>query len=120
MIETNDDLLIEAVNEISIRQDLVGTALGKHPADTALRVGRLLDVHTRTWREDQEVIIKGRRIAWIGPAGKYPGEVRQRVDKRHLSAVPGSHTGVGGSLGPPARQYVDLRSKSRIFQCGWI
>jgi adenine deaminase len=87
--QKNNDLLIEAANEISVRQDLVGTALGKHPADTALRVGRLLDVHTRTWREDQEIIVKRRRIAWIGPAGHFPGEVRQRVDKRHLSAVPG-------------------------------
>ncbi len=43
-----DDLLIGAEDEVAIRQDLVLTALGKRPADTLLRVGRLLDVHTRS------------------------------------------------------------------------
>ena len=83
------DLLLDAANEIKVRQDLVLTALGKRPADVALRVGRLLDVHTRSWLEDQEIIVKGHRVAWIGPAGQYAGEVLQRVDKRPLAAVPG-------------------------------
>nr|WP_245366870.1 adenine deaminase C-terminal domain-containing protein [Neorhizobium galegae] len=64
-------------------------ALGKEPADVALRVGRLLDVATRTWAEDQEIIIKGRRIAYVGPAGSYPGTVTIRVHEPDLSAVPG-------------------------------
>ena len=75
-----DDLLIDASDEIRIRQDLVLTALGHRQADRALRVGRLLDVHSRTWSEDQEIVFKGRRIVWVGPAGSYPGEVRERVD----------------------------------------
>lgn len=84
-----DDLLIGAEDEVAIRQDLVLTALGKRPADTLLRVGKLLDVHTRTWREDQEIAIKGRRIAWTGPAGTYPGTAARRVEKPDLAAVPG-------------------------------
>ena len=36
-----DDLLINAADEIRIRQDLVLTALGRRPADRALRIGRL-------------------------------------------------------------------------------
>jgi adenine deaminase len=87
--ESTDDLLVDAENEIRIRQDLVLTALGKRPADRALRVGRLLDVHTRTWRSDQEIIVKGRRIAWVGPTGQYAGEVRERIDRSAVSAVPG-------------------------------
>ena len=55
------------------------TALGRRAADKALRVGRLLDVHTRSWREDWEIVIKGRRIAWVGPAGEYQGEVRRAL-----------------------------------------
>jgi adenine deaminase len=86
---TETDLLIDAVNEIRVRQDLVLTALGKRPADCALRVGRLLDVHTRTWKDDQEIIIEGRRVAWTGPFGKYSGEVAERIDRRPLSAAPG-------------------------------
>ena len=84
-----DDLLINAADEIRIRQNLALVALGKRPGTRALRVGRLFDVHGRTWHDDQEIIIAGRRIAWVGPAGAYPGDVAQRIDARHLHAVPG-------------------------------
>ncbi len=84
-----DDLLINAADEVRIRQNLALVALGKRPADRALRVGRLLDVHGRNWHEDQEIVMAGRRIAWVGPTGAYPGQVGNRIDARHLSAVPG-------------------------------
>ena len=83
------DLLIEAPDEVAIRQDLVLVALGKRPADLALRVGRLLDVHTRRWLLDQEIVVRGRRIAWVGPAGTYTGTVARRVHRPGLSAAPG-------------------------------
>ena len=83
------DLLLNAEDEVLIRQNLVLVALGKRPADKALRVGRLFDVHTRIWREDQEIIIAGRRIAYVGPAGSYPGEVAERFHEPDLAAVPG-------------------------------
>ncbi|MFL5132097.1 MAG: adenine deaminase, partial [Microvirga sp.] len=76
-----DDLLVNAEDEVNIRQDLVLVALGKRPADMLLRVGRLLDVHTRTWVEDQEIAIRGRRIAWTGPSGTYPGTARAHADR---------------------------------------
>lgn len=84
-----DDLLINADDEIRIRQHLALVALGKRPATRAIRVGRLLDVNGRRWHEDQEIVVAGRRIAWVGPAGKYPGVVDERVDRSHLAAVPG-------------------------------
>jgi adenine deaminase len=83
------DDLIEAAKEVRIRQDLALVALGKRSADKALRVGRLFDVHTRSWHEDWEIVIKGRRIAWVGPAGEFLGEVGERVHEPDLSAVPG-------------------------------
>ncbi|WP_313199802.1 adenine deaminase C-terminal domain-containing protein [Rhizobium sp.] len=83
------DTIIDADNEVRIRQRLTLVALGKEKADVALRVGRLLDVATRTWSEDQEIIIKDRRIAYVGKAGSYPGEVTHRVHEPDLSAVPG-------------------------------
>ncbi|NWJ24279.1 adenine deaminase C-terminal domain-containing protein [Rhizobium sp. RM] len=90
---TNDmtiqDISIDAASEIKIRQRLTLVALGKEKADVALRVGRLLDVATRTWSDDQEIIIKDRRIAYVGKAGSYPGEVSIRVHEPSLSAVPG-------------------------------
>ena len=83
------DLILNAKDDIVIRQDLTLTALGKRPADLGIRVGRLLNVYSRTWADDQEIIIKGRRIAWVGPAGVYRGEVARRVHYPDLSAVPG-------------------------------
>lgn len=84
-----DDLLITGAGEVAIRQELTLVALGRKPADRALRVGRLLDVHTRTWLFDQEIVFKGRRIAWVGPAGAYAGDVAERVHEPDLAAVPG-------------------------------
>jgi len=83
------DLSINADDEVRIRQELTLVALGKRPADRIVRVGRLLDVHGRRWHENQEVVIRGRRIAWVGPAGAWGGEARERIDRRALAAVPG-------------------------------
>ena len=85
----DQDGLIDAAKEVRIRQDLVLTALGKRPADKVLRVGRLFDVHTRSWQQDWEIVTKGRRIAWVGPAGEYQGEVKERFHEPELAAVPG-------------------------------
>lgn len=89
MTNAPDDLLISAADEIRIRQHLALVALGKRGATRAVRVGRLLDVNGRRWHDDQEIVISGRRIAWVGPSGSYPGSVDEHVDRSHLSAVPG-------------------------------
>jgi adenine deaminase len=83
------DLIVNAKDEVAIRKHLALVALGKKPADRAVRVGRLFDSYGRNWHEDQDVVISGRRIAWVGPAGAYPGEVGERIDRRQFSAVPG-------------------------------
>lgn len=44
-----DDLLLNAADEVAIRQDLVLIALGEHPAARITRVGRLLYIGSRTW-----------------------------------------------------------------------
>ncbi len=84
-----DDLFIDGHDEIAIRQDLTLVALGKRPADRLLRVGRLFDVHMRQWLHDQEIVIRGRRIAYVGPAGSYSGDVCTRFHEPDLAAVPG-------------------------------
>jgi adenine deaminase len=84
-----DDLILNAGDEVKIRQNLALVALGKRRADRSVRVGRLFDANGRRWHADQEVVIAGRRIAWVGPAGAYPGAVDERVDRRDLAAVPG-------------------------------
>jgi adenine deaminase len=82
------DLILNPDDEVAIRQNLALVALGKRPADRALRVNRLLDVHSRQWLPDQEIVIAGRRIAWVGPHGAYRGQVAERINLPH-SAVPG-------------------------------
>ena len=89
MTDRPDDLLISARDEVRIRQHLTRVALGHLPADTILRVGRLLDVHSRQWLDAQEIVISGRRIAYVGPAGSWPGTAARVVDRTHLMAVPG-------------------------------
>ena len=84
-----DDLILDAAAEVAIRQNLVLVALGKRPADLAIEVGRLLSVYSRTWMENQEIIVAGRRIAYVGPVGSYRGTVKERVRYPELSAVPG-------------------------------
>lgn len=84
-----DDFLISAADEVRVRQNLVLVALGKRPADRLLRLGRLLDVHTGLWMDDVEVAISGRRTAFVGPRGSFPGTASETVDRSHLAAVPG-------------------------------
>ncbi len=64
-------------------------ALGKAPADLAIEVGRLFASYSRQWMVDQEIIVSGRRIAYVGPIGSYRGNVARRVSYPKLSAVPG-------------------------------
>ena len=82
-------MILDAEAEVAIRQRLVLVGLGRAPADLAIEVGRLFSAYSRTWMKDQEVIVAGRRIAYVGPVGSYRGTVRERVRYPHLSAVPG-------------------------------
>jgi adenine deaminase len=82
-------LLLDASSEVSLRQHLVLVALGKAPADLAIEVGRLFATYSRQWMKDQEIIVAGRRIAYIGPIGSYRGSVARRVSYPKLAAIPG-------------------------------
>src|SRR5690606_8992358 len=75
-------------DEVTIRQNLLLVSLGKRPADLAIEVGRLLAVHSRKWLENQEIVVLGRRIAYVGPVGSYKGEVKRRGHYRGAAAVP--------------------------------
>ena len=89
-MSTPDDLILNAADEVTIRQQLLLVALGQKPADSVIEVGRLLAVHANHWMTDQEIVISGRRIAYVGPIGSYRGAVvGDRVRYPHLAAVPG-------------------------------
>ncbi len=84
-----DDLLLNARDEVAIRQNLALVALGKQPADRVIEVGRLFAAHSRQWLDNHEIVVSGRRIAYIGPVGSYRGDVAERLKYPTLSAIPG-------------------------------
>lgn len=84
-----NDLIIDPAAETAIRRDLVQVALGRQAADCVLRVGRLFDSGTATWMDDAEIVIRGRRVAFVGPAGAWTGTAERREERRALSAAPG-------------------------------
>ena len=124
-----DALLIDAAAEVVLRQDLVLIALGQ----AARRHGRCASGDCSTCTpavggEDQEIVIKGRRIAWVGPAGDisrarsrsastapaFRGARLRRGAQAHRELAPDA--GMGGGAGAAARQYLDLRGQPRILQ----
>ncbi len=86
---TDPDPNTTARGETEIRKALVQVALGRAPADTLLRVGRVLDTGSRTWIDDAEMALCRGRIAYLGPKGSFPGTARETVDRSAYSAVPG-------------------------------
>ena len=75
--------------EVRVRQQLVQTALGKEDADLIIHGATVLNVHTSSWSPNQDIVIKGQRIAWVGPAGGWSGRAAKKVDAYGLYAVPG-------------------------------
>ncbi len=75
--------------EMQTRQQLVQVALGKQPADTIIRGATVLNVFTGEWEANQDIVIKGERIAWVGKARGWPGKATQIVDASQEWAVPG-------------------------------
>ena len=76
-------------DEVAIRQQLIQVALAKEDADLILRGATTLNVFSSTWMPDQEIVIRGKRIAWVGPSGQWQGKAKEIVDVRGLWAVPG-------------------------------
>jgi len=75
--------------ETRIRQHLLLVALAREPADLIIRGATVLNVFTSQWDADQDIVIQGKRIAWVGPRGQWPGKVTQMFDAKGLWAVPG-------------------------------
>jgi adenine deaminase len=75
--------------ETKTRQDLVQVALGREPADLIIRGATVLNVFTLSWEENQDIVVRGQRIAWVGAAGTWPGTCTNIFDAKGLWAVPG-------------------------------
>lgn len=75
--------------ETKTRQELVQVALGREPADLIIRGATVLNVFTLSWEENQDIVVRGKRIAWVGVAGTWPGTCSNIFDAKGLWAVPG-------------------------------
>jgi adenine deaminase len=90
--------------ETKIRQGLVQVALEKEPADLVIRGATVLNVFTLMWEPAQDIVIRGKRIAWVGGTGKWKGKCDHIFDAKGLWAVPGfgeSHKHIESTLLSP-------------------
>ena len=90
--------------ETKVRQHLLLVALGREPADLIIRGATLLNVFTSKWDADQDIVVQGKRIAWVGPEGLWQGKATKIFDAKGLWAVPGfgeSHKHIESSLVSP-------------------
>jgi len=72
----------------AVRRSLV--ALGREPADVILTGGDLVNVYTGELLKDQQVLIAGERIAYVGPERDFPvGDQTEVVDVRGRVIIPG-------------------------------
>ncbi|NKF22273.1 adenine deaminase [Solimonas sp. C16B3] len=76
-------------DEVKLRQHLVQVALAREPADRIIRGATVLDVVTREWLPNQDIVIAGERIALVGDAGTWPGQASEIIDASGEYAVPG-------------------------------
>src|ERR1700736_1767099 len=90
--------------ETRIRQQLVQVALAREEADSILRGATVLNVVTGEWEKNQDIVIKGERIAWVGKSGGWAGKASQEIDPHGEWAVPGfgeAHKHIEGTFLTP-------------------
>ena len=80
---------IEFSDETKIHQDLVQVALGKSPADMIVHNVTMLNVFTEQWQPGQDIVIKSKHIAWVGPQGQWKGKCNNIMDATGATVVPG-------------------------------
>jgi adenine deaminase len=90
--------------ETKVRQHLLLVSLGREPADLIIRGATVLNVFTSQWDANQDIVVQGKRIAWVGPAGQWKGNAGKVFDAKGLWAVPGfgeSHKHIESSMLSP-------------------
>ncbi len=74
----------------SVASDLVATAAGRSPADTVIRGGIWVNVHTREALPDHDIAIRHGRIAYVGPdASHCIGDATKIIEAGGRYMVPG-------------------------------
>lgn len=76
-------------DESNTRRQLLQVSLARADADLLIRNVTLLNVFTGNWETAQDIVVAGKRIAWVGPTGTWSGSAKQTRDVTGLWAVPG-------------------------------
>jgi len=85
----NGLIAAELSEEVLTRQGLIQTALAREPADLIIQGPTVLNVFTQEWLPNQDIVIRKKRIAWVGDSGTWPGVAKDKIDARGEWAVPG-------------------------------
>ncbi len=73
-----------------IASDLIHVAAGRAPADTVIRQGKWVNVHTREVLDGHDIAIKSGRIAYVGPDASYcTGPDTKVIDADGRYMIPG-------------------------------
>ncbi|MEP2717390.1 adenine deaminase [Pseudophaeobacter sp.] len=73
-----------------IASDLIHVAAGRAPADTVIRQGKWVNVHTREVLDGHDIAIKSGRIAYVGPDASYcTGPDTEVIEAEGRYMIPG-------------------------------
>lgn len=73
-----------------VAPQLIETAAGRAPADTVIRNGKWVNVHTREVLDGHDIAIKAGRVAYVGPDASYcVGADTQVIEAEGRYMVPG-------------------------------
>ncbi|CUH79445.1 Adenine deaminase [Tritonibacter multivorans] len=73
-----------------VAPQLIEVAAGRAPADTVIKGGKWVNVHTREILENHDIAIKAGRIAYVGPDASYcTGPDTQVIDAKRRFMIPG-------------------------------
>jgi adenine deaminase len=64
----------------------------------------VLNVFTLMWEPNEDIVVRGKRIAWVGPSGQWKGKSSNTFEATGLWAVPGfgeSHKHIESTLLSP-------------------
>lgn len=73
-----------------VAPQLIEVAAGRAPADTVIKGGKWVNVHTREILENHDIAVKAGRIAYVGPDASYcTGPDTQVIDAKGRFMIPG-------------------------------
>lgn len=76
-------------DEANVRRHLLQVSMARTEADLLIRNVTMLNVFTGDWEDAQDIVVSGKRIAWVGATGTWPGKAKTARDAKGLWAVPG-------------------------------